>query len=121
MGPGHKKSIPTATKKRLFLEALRSIGTVSDAAETVGVSRDTPYRWRRNDKAFAEKWEKYLDDCIADVEILAHTRHALQDPNFVKWLLSVRRPEKYSQKEQTDHSGQINIEIIERDDEEDAS
>jgi transposase-like protein len=104
----------TPAKKKLFLVALRNHGTVKKASEIVGVSPQTPYDWRRKDKAFKAKWESMLEDMMDDVELKAHTSHALNDPNFAKWILAMRRPEKYNKNVEGTVSGDIKIEIVER-------
>lgn len=111
------KQLPLATKKKLFLAALRTHGTVAKAAEILDMDRCTPYEWRRKDSKFAAKWQQYLDDLLEDIEIAAHTKHAVNDPHFCKWILSVRKPKKYAKEQSGGQSGPIRIEIVERDDE----
>ncbi|OHA18209.1 MAG: hypothetical protein A2664_01940 [Candidatus Taylorbacteria bacterium RIFCSPHIGHO2_01_FULL_46_22b] len=48
----------------LFLEQLRKIPIVQVACEKVGVSRNTVYRWRKEDPEFA----KTMDEALADGE-----------------------------------------------------
>jgi hypothetical protein len=45
----------TDTNKRLMLESLKSnLGIVSKSCESVNISRDTHYRWLKEDKAYSE-------------------------------------------------------------------
>lgn len=51
----------TTLMKAKFIETLemdRVAGNVLVAANAVGLSRDTVYRWRREDHIFAEKWSQ---------------------------------------------------------------
>ncbi len=109
----------TAAKKKIFLIALRNHGTVKKAAEICGVDYQTPYAWRKADSRFKAQWEQMLEDMLDDIELLAYNKHAVHDPNFAKWMLAMRRPEKYHKTDETVHAGEIKIEIVERPNEED--
>lgn len=47
--------------KRLFLEYLKSDPNVSAACDLAGISRETAYNWRDQDKRFADGWENALE------------------------------------------------------------
>jgi len=47
-------------KKRSFLRALWLTRSVTRAAAQAGVSRTTPYHWRRHNPAFAQRWALIL-------------------------------------------------------------
>ena len=51
----------TPTYKRRLLEALELGMSPTSAAKAAGVGRSTAYLWRREDPAFAQKW----DDAVA--------------------------------------------------------
>lgn len=52
-------------QKRLVLEALRSaLGIVSQACNSVGISRQTFYEWKRNDPDFAQEVEDVYETAI---------------------------------------------------------
>jgi hypothetical protein len=55
-------------QKKRFLAALTEQGTVSHAASAAGVSRNTAYRWRRDDLEFAEAWDEAHENAVDAVE-----------------------------------------------------
>lgn len=57
-----------------LLEALAESGNVSFACKRVGVSRDTYYRWRKEDEEFLVKVELAIASGKAFVNDLAHSQ-----------------------------------------------
>jgi hypothetical protein len=55
----------SAAKKQTFVEALVRGQTPEGAAKAIGVNRMTAYRWRAEDKVFAEQW---AEACARKVE-----------------------------------------------------
>src|SRR5678815_3420267 len=55
-------------QKKRFIAALTAQGTVYHAAQAAGVSRQTAYRWQREDPAFAEQWEEARENAVDVVE-----------------------------------------------------
>lgn len=104
-----------------FLAALRLTWSVKDAARAIGVRRETPYRWRARDKAFAEAWDEVLERGTAALEGQAlqpdpQGRQGLvsQDgtegevmgrPNdrLLMCLLKAHRPERFKKREGLEH------------------
>ena len=56
------------TQKKRFIETLAEQGTVSCAAKAAGVSRNTVYRWRQDDREFAAQWDEAMETAIDAVE-----------------------------------------------------
>ena len=56
------------TQKKRFIETLAEEGTVSCAAKAAGVSRNTAYRWRQDDREFASQWDEAMETAIDAVE-----------------------------------------------------
>jgi transposase-like protein len=56
------------TKKKRFIETLSGQGTVSHAAKAAGVSRNTVYRWRDEDREFAASWDVAHETAVDAVE-----------------------------------------------------
>lgn len=54
------KSVFTKAKRERFLDALALTCNVRRAAEHAGVEKTAPYRLRRNDAVFAERWNEAL-------------------------------------------------------------
>src|ERR1043165_6824291 len=56
------------TRKKKFIAALTTHGTVFHAAQAAGVSRQTAYRWQREDPEFADQWEEARENAVDVVE-----------------------------------------------------
>jgi hypothetical protein len=56
------------TKKKRFIETLAAQGTVSHAAQAAGVSRNTVYRSRQEDREFACLWDEAHENAVDAVE-----------------------------------------------------
>lgn len=56
------------TKKKRFIETLATEGTVSHAALAAGISRNTAYRWREDDRQFASLWDEAHEKAVDAVE-----------------------------------------------------
>jgi ribosomal protein L20 len=56
------------TQKKRFIEALTAQGTVFHAAQAAGVSRQTAYRWRQEDRDFASLWDVAIENAVDAVE-----------------------------------------------------
>ena len=56
------------TRKKKFIAALTSHGTVYHAAQAAGISRQTAYRWQREDPEFAEQWDEAHENAVDAVE-----------------------------------------------------
>jgi phage terminase small subunit len=55
-------------QKKRFIDALTAHGTVYHAAQAAGISRQTAYRWHREDPEFAEQWDEARENAIDVVE-----------------------------------------------------
>lgn len=60
--------------KDLFLEQLRKVPIVQVSCEKVGVSRNTVYRWRKEDAAFAKAMYEALADGEAVVNDMSESQ-----------------------------------------------
>jgi len=56
------------TRKKRFIAALTTHGTVYHAAQAAGISRQTAYRWQREDPEFAEQWDEAHENAVDAVE-----------------------------------------------------
>lgn len=72
-------------KEAEFLEQLKKIPIVQVACEKVGLSRNTVYRWRKEDEKFA----KTMDEALAEGETLVNEMSESQ-------LISMIRDKNYS-------------------------
>ena len=67
-------------KQNEFLEQLKKIPIVSVAAEKTGLSRNSIYRWKRDDKEF----EKAMGDALAEGEALINDMSESQLLSLIK-------------------------------------
>ncbi len=79
-----------------FLEELRKVPIVQVACEKTGVSRNTVYRWKREDREFAKQFEEALEDGIAFVNDMSESQllQLIKEKNFsaVRFWLNKRHP-----------------------------
>jgi len=78
-----------------FLRVLRETPSVKAACSSAGVSRQTAYRNRANDTAFAELWQDALDASVDQLEAVAFKLAAEGDANLIQFLLRCHRPQVY--------------------------
>ncbi|XLQ20173.1 MAG: hypothetical protein ACKUBY_00130 [Candidatus Moraniibacteriota bacterium] len=57
-----------------FLEELRKVPIVQVACEKTGISRNSVYRWRREDKKFATQMDEALSDGVAFVNDMSESQ-----------------------------------------------
>lgn len=125
-----KETTLTAKKKEAFILALAQTGNVSKACVKAKVSRPTVYRHRATDPAFAELWAEAEDIYVELLEAEADRRAktGTLKPVFYKgqeigkvreysdtlliFRLKALRPDKYRERTQTDHSGNLKIEVV---------
>ncbi len=82
--------------KDSFLEQLRKIPIVQVAAEKTSISRNTVYRWRKEDKKFLEEMELALDEGEAFVNDMSENQllSLIQEKEFraISFWLKHRSP-----------------------------
>ena len=55
-------------QKKKFVAALEAQGTVLHACKAAGISRQTAYRWQREDPEFADAWDEAIENAVDVVE-----------------------------------------------------
>ncbi len=91
----------SAQLKQSFLKAYERYGTVTAAAKAVELSRDTVYRWRREDSAFAEAFEN-AREAVADLLETECLRRAYAGSDLLLiFLLKGLKPEKFRERQET--------------------
>jgi hypothetical protein len=98
----------TDSKKKLLLEALeKSLGVVSTACESAGVSRDTHYRWLKEDekyKATVEELDNVALD-FAESQLYGNIRKG--DTTAIIFFLKTRGKKRgYIERQEIDHTTQ---------------
>lgn len=122
-----------ATAERMrekFIAELALRGNVSDAAKAAAIDRRTAYRWKESEPEFAAAWEDALETAIDAMEREAHRRAfkgtrkpligrvAKDQDGIITYvteysdalatlLLKAHRPEKYRERSQVEHTGEI--------------
>lgn len=99
---------PKYSKK--FLNELRKVPIVQVACEKVGVSRNTVYRWKREDKDFAKQFDAALADGVEFVNDMSESQllQLIKEKNFsaVRFWLNKRHP-AYKDKLEVTRIGEI--------------
>jgi len=79
--------------------------SVSNACRAQGISRQTYYRWRDEDEAFAAAADHALEQGTDLLEDKARDRAARTSDTLMIFLLKARRPDKYREKSTVEHTG----------------
>jgi hypothetical protein len=80
------------SRKKRFIAALTSHGTVYHAAQAAGISRQTAYRWQRDDPDFAEQWDEAIENAIDVVESVIYQKALSGDVIAAIFYLKAQRP-----------------------------
>ena len=99
-----------------FLEELRKIPIVQVACEKSGISRNTLYRWKRDDPEFAKALEDALADGVAFVNDMSESQllQLIKDKSFsaVRFWLNKPHP-AYKDKLEVTNLDERNEELTE--------
>lgn len=98
---------PLAKWQRTFLAELRKAPSVSHACEVAKVSRQTAYKHRKENAAFAEQWRDALDKAVDDLEAVAFNLANSGDSSLISFLLRCHRPEIYRDRQEIAVAGGI--------------
>jgi acetate kinase len=60
--------------KQQFFDELRKVPIIQVACERTGISRQTIYRWRRDDKAFEKEMDTAMEDGVAFVNDMSESQ-----------------------------------------------
>ena len=66
--------------QKVFIEQLKSIPIISVAAEKVGISRNTVYRWKKEDPEF----KKHMEEALAEGEAFVNDMSESQLLSLIK-------------------------------------
>lgn len=99
---------PKYSKK--FLEELRKVPIVQVACEKSGVSRNSVYRWKREDKEFTKQFDEAQADGVEFVNDMSESQllQLIKEKNFsaVRFWLNKRHP-AYKDKLEVTQAGDI--------------
>jgi hypothetical protein len=85
----------TARWQASFLRALRQVPSVKHACSAAGIDRATAYRHRKEDDAFAAKWEDAIQASVDELEHKAFQLALAGDSNLITFMLRCHKPEVY--------------------------
>ncbi|MGI8435943.1 MAG: hypothetical protein ACR2NX_03440 [Chthoniobacterales bacterium] len=80
-----------------FLRTLKQAPSVKAACSAAGVSRQTAYRTRASDEAFAALWQDALDASVDDLEARAFKLALEGDSRLIEFMLKSHRPGTYKE------------------------
>lgn len=128
--PTKQRAVRSKKSDEIFFAALADGYSVSHAARLAGYSRRTVYDYRQDEPAFKQAWDDALEDG-ADVfedelrrravdgidkpvfyqgEICGHVRE--YSDTLLALGVKARRPEKYRENVDLNHSGNVTLNII---------
>jgi transposase-like protein len=81
------------SQKKKFVAALTTHGTVLHAAQAAGISRNTAYRWRQDDREFAGCWDEAHEQAVDAVESVLYQKALSGDTVCMIFYLKAHRPE----------------------------
>ena len=79
-------------QKKRFIAALTAQGTVYHAAQAAGISRQTAYRWQRDDPEFADAWDEAIENAVDVVESVIYQKALSGDVIAAIFYLKAQRP-----------------------------
>lgn len=79
-------------QKKKFIAALEAQGTVLHACKAAGISRQTAYRWQRDDPEFAEQWYEAHENAVDVVESVIYQKALSGDVIAAIFYLKAQRP-----------------------------
>jgi len=122
-------TVVTPRKRAKFLKALAKSGVIDWSAKQAGFSRTTAWRLKQADPEFSAAWQEAIDAAMDDLEKEAHrrARHGCKQAIFYKgsvvgskreysdtlmiFLLKANRPEKYRERYEVQHAGNVKINV----------
>ena len=92
MGESDKIQHP---KKRAFLAAFESCGSVSRACKAAEINRSTHYEWLESDPEYVQAFDEAKENCGEELEAVARERAVKGSDTLLIFLLKGCMPEKY--------------------------
>lgn len=100
--------------KKAMLEALeKSLGIVTTACKSTGISRETHYRWLREDAEYKEQVDGITDIALDFAESKLHKQIDKGDTTATIFYLKTKGKKRgYIERQEFDHSGTMQPIII---------
>jgi len=92
-------------KKAMIIALEKSLGIVTPACKNVGISRDTHYRWMREDKDYSEAVDSMTDVAIDFAESQLHKQIKNGTPASTIFYLKTKGKKRgYVEKQEMEHN-----------------
>jgi hypothetical protein len=121
------RTIRTIERRSSFLEALKATCNITRACEAARIGRSAVYSWRKEDPSFSDDWREALEiagDALQD-EAVRRAVEGVDRPVFqggqlvgvvreysdtlLVLLLKGAKPERYRDRQEVRHDGQVDI------------
>lgn len=106
----------TDTTKKAMLQALeKSLGVVTTACKNVGISRETHYKWLREDDSYKESVDDLVNVALDFAETQLHKQISKGNPTSTIFYLKTKGKNRgYIERQEIQHDGGegLRIEII---------
>ena len=101
----------TDTHKKAMIEALeKSLGIVTTACKSVGISRETHYRWFREDENYKQAVESISDIALDFAESKLHKQIETGDTTATIFYLKTKGKKRgYIERQEVEQSGSLTI------------
>jgi hypothetical protein len=99
----------TPENEAAFLAALSDGYSIFRAAKAASIGRTTAYEWRDADEDFKNRWLEAVENGTDTLEDEARDRAMDDSDTLLIFTLKARRPEKYRDNVNHNHSGNLNI------------
>jgi ATP-dependent RNA circularization protein (DNA/RNA ligase family) len=106
--------LTTIKKKKLFLQTYWSSKMqVCEACSTIGINRQTFYRWLKADQEFKQAYddlgEAILDRCESELVKCIEKG----DKDIIRWILEKKgKARGYGEAQKMEHTGEITLNIV---------
>lgn len=88
-----------------FLAAYSAAGSISEAAKVAGCSRETHYRWMREDPTYPARFQTAFEESADSLEDEAHRRAHIGSDTLLIFLLKGKKPERFREQWKGEISG----------------
>jgi len=106
----------TDTTKKAMLQALeKSLGVVTTACKSVGISRETHYKWLREDESYKESVDDLVNVALDFAETQLHKQISKGNPTSTIFYLKTKGKNRgYVERQEIQHDGGegLRIEIV---------
>lgn len=103
------------TKKAMLQALEKSLGVVTSACKSVGISRETHYRWMKEDEAYRDSVKELENVAIDFAESQLHKQISSGNPTATIFYLKTKGKNRgYVERQEIQHDGGegLRIEII---------